>query len=464
MPKRDNAAFLRSATAGYAAVILLLGGALIVAVLRLDTVAANKLAAIRAEEAKITAAHRLRWSGELLVSVGRGYLVSGEPGLLARREEVAAEFNSNLEELKARSLSPTGESLVVEIEQAARAFERRQGELLATRAGPHDRGQLTARFERELQPLRGALARTLEHLVEMKQERLNAVYAQAEAERAQLMSWTWILTGALTVLVLGIAWYFTRGLTRAYRAEQQALLQARRALAARDEVVNVVAHDLRSPLGTITMKASAIGAFGESDRTRKQAESIANIAMRMEYLIKSLLDAASIEAGRFVVRPGPVVVGSVLDEAMDMFGGTAAAKSVHLHKVGRAGPPGRVGRSRAHAAGPVEPDWQRSQVHSSRRPHHHFGRAGGRRGPLRGGGHRLGHCRGGPAPRVRPLLDSGQGGKQGDRARTVHRERHRRRPRRANLGEQHTWPGHDLLLQAACGRRGLVQPCGVGIR
>jgi signal transduction histidine kinase len=222
---------------------------------------------------------------------------------------------------------------VVEIEQAARAFERRQGELLATRAGPHDRGQLTARFERELQPLRGALARTLEHLVEMKQERLNAVYAQAEAERAQLMSWTWILTGALTVLVLGIAWYFTRGLTRAYRAEQQALLQARRALAARDEVVNVVAHDLRSPLGTITMKASAIGAFGESDRTRKQAESIANIAMRMEYLIKSLLDAASIEAGRFVVRPGPVVVGSVLDEAMDMFGGTAAAKSVHLHKV-----------------------------------------------------------------------------------------------------------------------------------
>ena len=50
---------------------------------------------IRAEEAKITAVERLRWSGEMLVSVGRGYLVSGEPGLLPRLEEVTAEFESS---------------------------------------------------------------------------------------------------------------------------------------------------------------------------------------------------------------------------------------------------------------------------------------------------------------------------------------------------------------------------------
>jgi signal transduction histidine kinase len=332
MPKTSVSAFLRSATAGYAAVILLLGGGLVLAVYGLDAVAANKLAAIRAEGAEITAAQRLRLNGELLVSVGRGYLVSGEPGLLTRYAEVAAEFTSSVEELKARALSPTGASLVAEIERAASAFERRHGELLATRAGPHDREQLIARFESELQPRRRALARVLERLVETKQERLHDVYARAEADRARLMSWTWILMGAITVLVLGIAWYFTRRLARAYGAEEQALAQARRALAARDEVVSVVAHDLRNPLGAITMKASAMRTFGENERTRKQAESISNVAMRMEYLIKSLLDVASIEAGRFAVSPGPVVVGEVLDEAMDMFSSTAEAKSVHLHK------------------------------------------------------------------------------------------------------------------------------------
>ena len=177
------------------------------------------------------------------------------------------------------------------------------------------------------------MARALERLVEQKQERLQAVYTQAAADRARLMSWTWTLLGALIVLVLGIAWYFTRRLARAYGAENEALVQARRALAARDEVVSIVAHDLRNPLAAITMKASVIRTLGESERTRKQAETIENVAMRMEYLIKSLLDVASIEAGRLTVFPAPVRVDDVLDEAMEMFGGIVAAKSVHLEKI-----------------------------------------------------------------------------------------------------------------------------------
>ena len=58
----------------------------------------------------------------------------------------------------------------------------------------------------------------------------------------------------------------------------------------------------------------------ESEKTRKNAESIESVAARMEFLIKSMLDVATIEAGRFNVTvncvcPG-LVEGARFDETL----------------------------------------------------------------------------------------------------------------------------------------------------
>jgi signal transduction histidine kinase len=50
----------------------------------------------------------------------------------------------------------------------------------------------------------------------------------------------------------------------------------------------------------------------------------------MEELIKSLLDAATIESGGFAVRRSPCTVEALLDETMEVLGSVASSKSVRL--------------------------------------------------------------------------------------------------------------------------------------
>src|SRR6185369_5582520 len=67
-----------------------------------------------------------------------------------------------------------------------------------------------------------------------------------------------------------------------------------RATRLRDEVLGVVAHDLRNPLAAITMAATALqrkGPDGEP-RSLKPVESIIRTAGRMNRLIGDLLDVS----------------------------------------------------------------------------------------------------------------------------------------------------------------------------
>ncbi len=92
-----------------------------------------------------------------------------------------------------------------------------------------------------------------------------------------------------------------------------------RATQLRDEVLGVVAHDLRNPLATITMQASAFRRRGqESDRrNQKPIESILRAASRMNRLIGDLLDVTSMEAGQLAIDRGRVPTRQLLAESVD---------------------------------------------------------------------------------------------------------------------------------------------------
>jgi signal transduction histidine kinase len=103
--------------------------------------------------------------------------------------------------------------------------------------------------------------------------------------------------------------------------------------AARDELMAIVAHDLRNPLGAITMRAALMQKVPDSERVREQAEAVENIAMRMEYLIKTMLDVTTMEAGKFSVSPGRCDVDELLREATEMFETLSASKEVEIEQV-----------------------------------------------------------------------------------------------------------------------------------
>jgi PAS domain S-box-containing protein len=113
--------------------------------------------------------------------------------------------------------------------------------------------------------------------------------------------------------------------------------EAQDAIRMRDEVIAIVSHDLRNPLGAIDLAAGGLlGQPGLDARTRKQLDLIRRSSDRMAYLIGDLVDLASISAGRLTVAPVPADVARVLDDALELHQPLARERGIALARAGDA--------------------------------------------------------------------------------------------------------------------------------
>jgi PAS domain S-box-containing protein len=112
---------------------------------------------------------------------------------------------------------------------------------------------------------------------------------------------------------------------RLYRAAVQATRL-------RDQVLGVVAHDLRNPLHAVSLHASALQRRDGRPERRNQRhrEAIERATRRMNRLIQDLLDVAVLEAGRLKVERVTVSSDDLVQEAVDMEQPLAAAAALDL--------------------------------------------------------------------------------------------------------------------------------------
>ena len=130
--------------------------------------------------------------------------------------------------------------------------------------------------------------------------------------------------------------------------EHEARARAERAKNLRDEVLAIVAHDLRNPLHTILASSSAMLELplSEAERTR-QLEVIRRSARTMNVLISDLLDVASIELGNLAIRRERVAVDEMLEHTVETFDQRAQSSGIALERdVAAALPPVDGDRSR----------------------------------------------------------------------------------------------------------------------
>jgi signal transduction histidine kinase len=112
---------------------------------------------------------------------------------------------------------------------------------------------------------------------------------------------------------------------------------ARQAIAARDELLAVVSHDLRNPLGVVALALDMIEREpAEMSSTLPRAKRAVE---RMQRLIEDLLDLARIETGSLHVDRKPVVVGTILDDAIEQHRVLATEKKIAIVR----GFEGRIG-------------------------------------------------------------------------------------------------------------------------
>ena len=90
---------------------------------------------------------------------------------------------------------------------------------------------------------------------------------------------------------------------------------ARQAVKVRDDLLGVVAHDLRSPLHVVSIDADTLNSSHDA-RTQEIGNEISKAAKRMERLIQDLLDVTRIGAGLFTVRRVRVPVSELIRDIL----------------------------------------------------------------------------------------------------------------------------------------------------
>ena len=106
---------------------------------------------------------------------------------------------------------------------------------------------------------------------------------------------------------------------------------AQRVIDAREEILRIVAHDLRNPLNTISMATSALLDMPGADASQKgPLRIIRRSGERMNHLIQDLLSVTTIEAGRLSIAPRRLHVNELLYEAQEALEPIAREKSLTL--------------------------------------------------------------------------------------------------------------------------------------
>jgi signal transduction histidine kinase/PAS domain-containing protein len=119
--------------------------------------------------------------------------------------------------------------------------------------------------------------------------------------------------------------------------------EVQRAVRSRDEVLSVVSHDLRNPLGVVSLGARLIAELpddpGALERARTNGRRILTAGDRMARLIGDLLDLTALQEGRLAVERSACAPPDLLRVALEEAKGAAKARGLELRCEAQGGLP-----------------------------------------------------------------------------------------------------------------------------
>jgi signal transduction histidine kinase len=173
-----------------------------------------------------------------------------------------------------------------------------------------------------------------------------------------VVAWLWGFGPALLAAGLStaaISWFWTEPLHHGFDFSSDLLMffvlavviarlitslheasrRADQASRAREQVLAVVAHDLRNPLAAIKLNMAALRSRATPPETAlRQIDTVERAATRMERLIADLVDATRLEQGGVDLTIGDEPVDGILNEAVELFAAQAREKGLALQAKG----------------------------------------------------------------------------------------------------------------------------------
>jgi PAS domain S-box-containing protein len=160
--------------------------------------------------------------------------------------------------------------------------------------------------------------------------RLGATWEETVRLRGRDGQYRWFLSRAMPVQGPGgeiTQWFGTNtDITETWVAR----LEAERATKSRDEILAVLAHDLRNPMHAILGAAAMLAVTTEEDKRRRQVGMIQRATEGMDRLVTDLLDVARLDSGAFAINRGPVDLAAVIRQVVDLCEPHATARTLTL--------------------------------------------------------------------------------------------------------------------------------------
>jgi signal transduction histidine kinase len=137
--------------------------------------------------------------------------------------------------------------------------------------------------------------------------------------------------GLVTVALLSRTTALIRKVRAAWVEAEAARARLDEACRAREEVLAIVSHDLRSPLSAIELTCTQLrrSLLGGRD-VAMQVDRIERASRRMDVLVRNLLDAATIDAGALRLQSAPFQVRALVEETVKLFRPVAEHKEIAL--------------------------------------------------------------------------------------------------------------------------------------
>jgi len=320
--------FRSKLVAGHVALLLvtLITGAVATVTVRVTTTGLERVTHDLA--AHMIALERLRFEAEQVVAASRGFLLTGDPQTWNRFDTAVAHVNESLARIDERRADLA--VYVAQIDDAAKSYVAAAEAAARQRQQASNPSEVVPYFERTLAPARDRFEVALDNLVRREHAAFDdaSQHARSFADRSQRL--VFATTTVSILLGIALAWLSIRRLAAHYSQERAARNAAQRAIAARDETLAIVSHDLRNPLSAITMGTTLLSETEDNPRVRKHASRIGNAATRMQHLIDQLLDIAQLENGKLVLQRERFEVSTVLDAVTALFEARAIDADVEL--------------------------------------------------------------------------------------------------------------------------------------
>jgi signal transduction histidine kinase len=126
-----------------------------------------------------------------------------------------------------------------------------------------------------------------------------------------------------------VAWEVAQRVALA-QANARLYRQMREAIRTREDMMAVVAHDLRSPLQAIELSSHMIASDPAGPSVARLVDGIQGVAARMKRLVHDLLDGAALDSGRVTLEPRAYPLLDLIAGVLGTFADTGRAQGIRL--------------------------------------------------------------------------------------------------------------------------------------